>query len=177
MAHRSMSNLRLSQPSSVVLRTFAEGLFARLAHDLEITALEAWGEGTDEPPRATLGFAVAGLRVRGAVRAGKVDDRVLSASERADIESRMQEALGVGEVTVGATLLGESGRLEVRTPRGSQSVEVAVRVSREAGGVRVQGECELSLRALGVPPVRGPAGAFRLADRVEVRFEANFEPA
>jgi hypothetical protein len=172
-----MSNLRLSQPSSVVVRTFAEGLFARLAHDLEIGALEAWGEGTDAPPHATLGFAVAGLRVMGAVRAGKVDDRTLSASDRADIEARMNEALGAGEVTVEATLLGETARLEVRAPRGRQSVEVAVEVSREAGCVRVQGECALSLRALGVPPVRGPAGAFRLKDRVEVRFAARFEPA
>jgi hypothetical protein len=170
--------LKLNPASTrIAVRTFAEGLFARLAHDLEIVANDVSGEAVDEPAAATLVVAVQGLRVGGVVRGGKVNDRTLSASDRADIDQRMRDALGGDEVRVAATLAGPRATLEVRTPRGEQSVSVAVEVQREpSGALQVRGECTLSLAALGVPPVRGPAGAFRLADRVEVHFAASFEP-
>jgi hypothetical protein len=179
-------NLRLNLASSrIAVRTFAEGLFARLAHDLEIVVNEASGEASgeagEEPATASLRVPVRGLRVAGVVRGGRVNDQTLSASERADIELRMSEALGgagaAAEITVAATLLGEHATLQVRTPRGTQSVSLLVQVRRApSGAIRVRGDCKLSLDELGVPPVRGPVGAFRLADRVEVSFDASFEP-
>jgi len=173
-------NLRFSaKGSTITVRTFAEGLLARFAHDLEIAIRDVTGEGTDEPTEATLRVALSGLRVAGVVRDGVVDERTLSASERADIEARMREALAGGqEIRVDASLAGDRATLVVRAPGGTQPVTVVVQVEREAAGVmRVRGECALSLRALGVPPVRGPAGAFRVADRVAVRFDARFEPS
>ena len=88
----------------------------------------------------------------------------------------MREALGGAEVRVAATLAGDRASLEVRTPLGVQAASASVRVER-GPTIRVRGECELSLRALGVPPVRGPAGAFRLADRVQILFDVSFRPA
>ena len=168
--------------SRITVRTFAEGLFARLAHDLEIVAEGTAGQSEPTADAAaaasvTVRVPVRGLRVVGAVRDGRVDERTLSVSDRADIEERMRTGLAGDEVVVVATLVGTRARLDVRTPHGRQSVEVPVVVNRtEAGSVRASGTGDLSLRALGVPPVRGPAGAFRLADRVQVSFDATFEP-
>jgi hypothetical protein len=169
-------NLRLDPTkSTIAVRTVAEGLLARLAHDLEIVGREMVGEGSDEPATATVRIPPACLRVLGVVRDGRVNEGVLGASDRADIERRMRDALGGGEITVVARLVAGRATLEVQTDRGRQVVELTVQLDPPGpGALRVRGSCALSLRALGVPPVKGPAGAFRLADQVEVRFDASF---
>ena len=84
---------------------------------------------------------------------------------------------GTDAVTIDVRLEGATATLIVHAPRGQETVRVPIRVARaESGIVRVEGDCALSLRALGVGPVRGPAGAFRLSDRVEVHFEAELDP-
>jgi hypothetical protein len=53
----------------------------------------------------------------------------------------------------------------------SARVAHAVHVSaREGGGSLATGRVDLSLRALGIPEVKGPLGAFRVSDTVEVVY-------
>lgn len=162
--------------TSVHVRTFAEGLLSRLAHDLEIEAKEITGESADaELSRGRLELRVEGLRVVGAVKRGTVDAAVLSARDRSDIEEKIRsEVLPGASVVVDAERNGSRARLTIRTPTGRASVDVAVTVGSD--GV-ASGHCELSLRALGVAPVKGPLGAFRIADRIAVAFRIAFVAA
>jgi len=161
--------------SRVVVRTFAEGMLSRLAHDLEIEAGGAEGH-VDDAGRAKVRFPVARLRVRGVVRSAKVDAEALSASDRADIERRIAEAFeGVMHVEVEGELAGDRAKLRVTCGRRAQELEVPASVERGEGGrVRVKGKAKLSHKSLGLTPVRGPLGAFRVADGVEVTFDVVF---
>jgi len=160
--------------SRFVVHTFAEGLLARLAHDLELVAEGATGELVDGPePTVTLRFPIDGLRVVGAVKKGRVEPSVLSEADRFQIEEKLRRELFVGRRSLtarGSLPVGGEARIELDGVR-----------ARVAGVPRwvdaeLHGRCELSLRAMGLKPVEGPMGAFRLADRVEVEFRARFTP-
>ncbi len=164
--------------SPILLRTKAEGLLSRVAHDLEIEAEGVTGEGEDgEPSRARLRVPVAAMRVVGVVRRGEVDESVLSEADRRDIERRIREDVfrGVEAIEVDGELVGNRLRARVRVGRGrEQPVESSVEAMRAPERVKVQGSLSLSLRSLGLQAPKGPMGAFRVADRVEVRFDARF---
>src|SRR6185295_2978151 len=148
--------------TSILVHTFAEGLLSRLAHDLEIEARGARGV-TDAPDTGSIDVPVAELRVVGARKKNVVDPSALSASERADIEQKIRaEVLPGGEhVRVVVALEGARARLTVTTPVSR------AREEGNSGEIVVSGQCDLSLKALGIAPVKGPMNAFRLSDRVE----------
>ncbi len=159
--------------SSFLVHTFAQGLLARLAHDLELTAGGLTGtlvEGAGL--HVTLRAPVDGLRVAGAVKKGRVDLTVLSASDRVDIDRKVRAEVFAGRSELSIEGWLEAGRARVAVTCGAARLEVPATVTLAADVL--SGRCELSLRALGLHAIEGPLGAFRIADRVEVVFRAAF---
>jgi len=172
--------------SSLRIRTFAEGLFARLAHDLELVAR---AEGTSDGTRATLRVPLGRIEVAGTLVKDRVDRGSLSAADRQDILRKMREdvfhAGSNDDLRIEAQLddentLSRSGALVRIVPPHRAAVErsVAFQIDRgdAAAPVRIHGRCELSLTALGSSTVRGPMNAFRVKDTVEVLFDLVFVP-
>jgi hypothetical protein len=155
--------------STVTIRTRAKGLLSKLAHDLELAAKDFDGdvEVTDDQVYGTLRFPARGVQVVGALQNGRVNRSILSASDIADIERRIREELANGSVEV--KLEGSRARVQatVTTSRGEQRVSASIRGDGEAAG---QGMVSLSLRSLGVKEIKGPLGAFKVDDAVEVAF-------
>jgi hypothetical protein len=158
------------EKTTLTVRTKAEGFLSKLAHDLELRAHHV--SGTFDAGRGTIRVPIDGLRVAGVVKRGKLDTTVLSTHDRSDIEKRIVDEVlaGGSHVEVDVEVDDARAQLTVRAPRGKQTVQCSL--ARD--GHRARGECALSLSALGVHTVKGPMGAFRVADRVEVAFEAVF---
>lgn len=156
--------------SKIVIETFAEGLLSALAHDLRIEARD--GEGTSDGDDAiVVTFPVRGLVLVESSKTGRGAYHAPSNGDREDIEGRIQKEVfrGATAVTVEAVQHGPS--LRVVGPRGEQSPRVRVAVREDADTLVAEGECALSLAALGTGRVHVPMGAIRLKDEVRVRFK------
>ncbi|MSP24667.1 MAG: hypothetical protein EXR75_05785 [Myxococcales bacterium] len=163
--------------SRLAVRTTATGLLRRLAHDLELEVtryegtvdLEGEGEGEGLRWRLELVCFVDGLRVVGVVRRGAVDRGVLSASEATEIERKLRQEVLPGErVVVRGAGTTSRGELTVTAPRGEQTLAVRPRLTVNAGTSKAECELRVSLARLGVAEVKGPLGAFKVADEVVV---------
>jgi hypothetical protein len=162
-------------------------MFARLAHDLELTCKGLSGKARRLDARSLSGSAslempIGAIEVAGTLQGDRVDERGLSAGDKKDCLEKMRkdvfQAGPAAVVRVEVTLEAGSARLRVTPPNG-RAVERTVRpnVSDEDGGrVRVKGQIDLSLAALGSAPVKGPMNAFRVKDRVDVLFDVVFAP-
>lgn len=172
--------------STVIVRTRATGVLARLAHDLEIRSTEVRGSATTEGDSwtAEASLPVASLRVIGARKGDRVDPGVLSADDRAEIERKIREEVfgGKGDIAVraeGSTRMRGEGAVSIGgSPRGRIRLAQAA-TEADDGSVSVSGRSEVSLRALGIADVRGPLNAFRVSDTVEVVYNLRMvaEPA
>ncbi|MBS2013187.1 MAG: hypothetical protein JST00_09885 [Deltaproteobacteria bacterium] len=175
-----------AEKSRIRVQTFAEGLFARLAHDLELTCSELSGRATresapGEPTKgtATIEVPLRGLAIAGVLKSGVVDTGAMSPSDRRDALSKMQHdvfhvrADAVVRVEVHAE--GASARVRIVPPNG-KAVEVVTKpeLALEGSAVRAKGKLELSLEAIGSDVVKGPMNAFRVKDRVAVLFDVVF---
>jgi hypothetical protein len=162
---------RFQLTGTVRVRTRAEGLLARFAHDLELTG-EATGtlERDGDAWSAVVSVPVASLKVAGVLKGDRVDTTVLSAGDRAEIERRISTDVFRGLATIRAEGRGTaSGRATV-TIAGPRSAAVPVQVT--FAGDRANAEGVVSLAALGIAEVKAPLGAFRVRDGVEVRIDA-----
>jgi hypothetical protein len=171
--------------SRVHVHTFAEGILARLAHDLELACVSLVGSAA----RGAEGSAAANARVEAPLRGvsvvgvlgkdGRIDEQALSAAERRDILAKMHsDVFHAGPdavVRVETHLDGDAARLRIILPNG-KAVETLVRpdVRAEGEAIRATGTFELSLAAIGSDVVKGPLGAFRVKDRVRVSFDVVF---
>ncbi|MCC6645253.1 MAG: hypothetical protein IT374_06765 [Polyangiaceae bacterium] len=155
--------------SKIRLLTRAEGFLSPLAHDLELVATP--GELLDGE---TLVFPAAGVRVVGAVKKGRVDEGALSVGDRFEIDRRVREELLAGDVRVTARRDGRDLDVTIAAPRGRESRRAAGFVSERDGVVEVRGELSLSMKALGVGPVKGPMNMFRMKDEVTVIVALRF---
>lgn len=171
--------LVVGSAATITLRTRAEGLLARLAHDLELTSTEVSGhvelDVDGDAWTAELSVSVASLRVVGALHGDVVDSVTLSAADRAQIEQKMREAVFFGGArVVTATARGasrSSGEATIAIASRSQRVTFSVSAAALADGtLGPTGRFTLSLDALGVKPIKGPLGAFRVKDAVDVSF-------
>jgi len=160
--------------SRVVVETRASGLFASVAHDLRIEAPVEEGTSLDGE-RCTLRFEVVRMKVVESCRHDTGAWHSPSPSDAGDIESRIRREVfeGLTTVSVDGRLVGDRAVLAVRA-RNALSLETAVRVDRDASGLRARGRCALSLRALGAGKVRVPLGAIKLEDAVTVSFDVTF---
>ncbi|MBX3191159.1 MAG: hypothetical protein KF819_29450 [Labilithrix sp.] len=171
--------------SRVRLQTFAEGLFARLAHDLELSCGELSGTGRGEGATAGSADIDAPLRavtVTGVLRKdGSIDAGGLSPSDRNDCLAKMRSDVfhdrGDGVVRVEARVEAGAARVRVVPPNG-KAVEVTTRpdVRAEGDAIRASGKLEISLSAIGSDVVKGPMGAFRVKDVVTVVYDVVFVP-
>lgn len=171
-----------SANSKLTIRTRAAGLLARLAHDLEFTAADIRGQAVrnDQGISGELIVPVSGLRVAGQLHGDRLDPAGTSHSDRLDIERKVRE-----EVFHGATEIHVRGRgtawnhvdVTVETPLGRMSIPLSIRGSEADGRVRISGRTEVSLAKLGVREIKGPLGAFKVKDAVEVLFEIILHPA
>lgn len=165
--------------SSVRLRTFAEGLFSRLAHDLELRCGGLSGTAADERS-ATIVVPVLGITVAGTLKNDEVDATGLSPSDQADCLSKMRrEVFHVRGSEDAVRVEAALDRVRVIPPNG-KTVERKVALvpkKQDDGALRVQGTIALSLREIGSDPVKGPMNAFRVKDDVEVLFDVVFQPA
>ncbi|MEO7096025.1 MAG: hypothetical protein ABI175_22380, partial [Polyangiales bacterium] len=103
--------------STLRVRTYAKGLFAALAHDLELDlpASELVVDELDEGKwSGRIVVAIDAIRVIGVVRRGVVSGDVLSAGDRAEIEKRLREACAPAKtlVVTGAGTVDASGRAQ-----------------------------------------------------------------
>lgn len=177
------------EKSSVRIRTFAQGLLSRLAHDLELVCRGI--EGTAERPSADRGSAdvvvpIAKIDVAGTLKNGRVDPAGLSPSDREDVLRKMRrevfherdEASSVVRIEATLETGKEAGKARVRViPPNGRAVErsASVRLEPEGDtGARASGSFELSLDAIGSDPVKGPMNAFRVKDSVEILFDVVF---
>lgn len=159
--------------SKIVIETFAEGLLSALAHDLRIEARA--GEGKSEGDDAiTVTFPVSGLVLVESSKKGKGDYHAPSDGDRKDIEARIKEQVFPGAAAVAVHAVKGGPSLRVVGPHGEQSPRVRAAVRDEADALVVEGDCELSLAALGTGKVHVPMGAIRLKDEIRVRFKAVF---
>ncbi|MEZ4437787.1 MAG: hypothetical protein R3B72_01745 [Polyangiaceae bacterium] len=170
-----------TQASTITLRTRAKGLLGKLAHDLEIRVRDFDGEVTvdGEAWTATLTIAVADLEVVGALRGNKVDRAVLSSGDRQEIERKIRQEVLVGpKVAITASGSRRSrGEARIAAPKGEQRVFVdIVAEDRPGGEISCRGDFLLSLKALGVAEIKGPLGAFKVADAVEASFWIMVQP-
>ncbi len=169
--------------SSLVLRTRAAGLLARLAHDLEIRAADLSGHAKLDPAgpwTAELHVPVDALRVAGTLDGDKLDPDGLSAADRAEVERKIREEVLTGTRAVRVRASGSSrdradARVEVAQGAGTVHTRLAVSDLPD-GAVRVAGSCPVSLRTLSIREVKGPLGAFKLKDEVEIRFDLSLRP-
>lgn len=157
--------------ASVLVFTFKEGLLARLAHDLQIRATD-WEIVVDGD--AVRGrFALAGLRVDGAVEHGRLVLGVLSVGDKGKIERtmaddvlelrRFPEAMFAG--TLDRAALRVSGKLALH----GRTFEVTPFAVREEGE-RLSVEVAIAPSRWGIAPYRALAGALKLQDRVVVKL-------
>lgn len=168
--------------SSIRIRTFAEGVFARLAHDLELRcgALSASGILDRDAGKGSciVEVRLGAIEVTGVLANGTVDPRALSTSDRRDILEKMRREVFHASADAIVRVAGSrdpSPEISVTFPSGrTVKVNPRARVEHDDTSVRVEGQCELSLRALGSDNVKGPMGAFRVKDRVEVLFDLRF---
>lgn len=167
--------------SRVRLHTFAEGLFARLAHDLALgctrlrgSALRASGDAV--AGTAELEVPLAGIVVLGVLAAGRIDESGLAPNDRRDALAKMRrEVFHADEsavVRVRVTLDGGNASVVLATPNGREVTLTARPTVRETpAGLRVTGTLDVSLAAIGSDPIKGPMGAFKVKDRVEVHVD------
>jgi hypothetical protein len=159
--------------SRIAIHTFAEGFLSALAHDLELEARDLEGDATGTT--CSLEIATASLGVVGVVKRGKVDRAVLSAGDRDTIERQIrQEVLRSATVTARGVQDGRRAKIDVAVGTGRATFECDVTATTSAAEATARGEVDVSLRALGIAPVKGPMGAFRVSDRVRVTFELVF---
>jgi hypothetical protein len=163
-----------SRRSRVLVETQASGLLAAVAHDLRVLAPIAEGTSADGE-RCTVRFSVAEMKVAESSRHNARAWHPPSASDASDIEERIRRELfeGCSTVSVEGKLEGGRATLTVHA-RGNQTVDVPVRVERDATTARATGQCDLSLRALDAGKVRVPLGAIKLDDRVAISFDVLF---
>lgn len=176
-----MTRFRIdSNASTVVVRTKAEGLLSRFAHDLEIAAARVTGEATEDDGavRGSIEVPVNGLQVVGALEGGRVNRATLTAKDLGDIEHKIRDEAFAGLAKLAITLEGSRAKatLRVRGPHKTQETSAVLRVEERDGATHVTSAFELSLAALGVPPIKAPLGAFKLADHVSVHVALALRP-
>lgn len=175
--------LALAQ-SRVRIHTFAEGLFSRLAHDLELACGELSGTASFDGKSGTASIEAPlhGISVAGTVdKDGRVNERGLNPNEQRDCIAKMHHdvfhARPDDVVRLAVHLDGDRARVRIVPPNGRAiEEEISPKLHREeSGSVRASGAFDISLMAIGSDVVKAPLNAFRVKDKVRVLFDVLFE--
>ncbi len=174
--------------SELTVETKAVGMLAKLAHDLSIVAneVDAAAVVSGDQLEVKVRVPVARLSVRGVRKGGTVDESVLSASDRAEIQRRLREevikpAEVVATLTVPASSIAEPGK---RTAAAKGTVEIGARRASVTGNMALdvtdarataEGRVRVNMPSLGITPPKGPLGAFKVHEDVEIVVRLVFE--
>jgi hypothetical protein len=181
--------LSLDSARSVVrVHTSADGLLARLAHDLELLCGGITGaavRGAGDVTKVSLEIPIDSVSVAGVRKKdGTLDERALRPDEQRDLLVKMKADVfhvGSGAVVRVEADYEAAGEVRVRIvpPRhaGHPITVTRPRVSEQAdGSVSAEGKFEISLAKLGSNVVKGPMGAFRVSDLVTLLYALVFVP-
>ena len=179
-----MAQRRLDEKTSTfTIRTRAEGMLSKLAHDLELVAegVRAEVDLDGETWRAGLVFPVDGIAVVGTLDGDRLDRGGLNRIERMEIKRRLRKEV-LPDRTVRVVAEGPShgeGKMTLVGPKGQHEVPLqSLRVeTRDGGALVVEGRSWVSLRSLGIKEIKGPLGAFKVSDAVELGFRVTISPA
>lgn len=179
--------------SELTIETKAVGMLAKLAHDLSIVAndisVSTVAEGDDIV--VTLRAPVGRLEVRGVRKGAAVDEGALSKSDRNEIQRKIREEVLKGSevvaklsVRAAALSLSEPGKRTIPAKGtvavGSRTATVSTEANVDVAGdrARADGRVRLDLPALGITPPKGPLGAFKVHETVEIVYRLTFsQPA
>lgn len=165
----------------VHIYTFAEGLFAKFAHDLALNAVPSGGGvSTNEGATVALSFDVNNITVLGVRRREFVDAEVLRFEEKDEIERRIRTEFFPAKeknhfIDVEGELKNGRALFTFTTPEGRKThlaADVKAGIGEETA--LITGLCKLSLSSLGIGPIKGPLGAFKVKDEVHIDFHAVF---
>jgi hypothetical protein len=179
-----MSELRFdAQASKLTIETTATGMLAKLAHDLSIVARSLRATATVDGQRFSIevDVPVGELEVDGVRKHGVVDRSTLSSSDKNEIQRKMRdEVLGGGTIVARAEGELPQGALEgtasvaldvtAKVERASRTESVRSKLTLRPSAERVtaEGRFTVHLPALGIAPIKGPLGAFRVNDDIHV---------
>jgi len=172
-----MAQRRLDDHTSTfTIRTRAEGMLSKLAHDLELTAegVTAEIDVDGETWRADLVFPVDRIEVGGTLDGERVNRGGLNRIERMEIKRRIRKEVlptsTVRVVAAGPNL--EEGTMTLIGPKGEHEVPLQkLQVTgRNGGELVIEGRSFVSLARLGIKEIKGPLGAFKVSDAIELCF-------
>lgn len=184
--HSVMKLVLDSSRSQIRVRTYAEGFFSKLAHDLELACRDITGSverTVADEGKAAIEVPVGSIEIGGVLKGGRVDPDGLSAFERSECLSKMRKDVfhsGSGAV-VRAMVVAKAGkaRVTIVMPNGREHAQdVSFRQEDDGPSViRATGSFPLSLQAIGSVPVKGPMNAFRVKDGIDLFFDVTFTAA
>jgi hypothetical protein len=178
-----------AKASTITIETEAVGMLAKLAHDLSITARSPKATLSVDGASASISLEVPvdGLAVDGVRKGGALDRSVLSSSDRADIEKKIRhDVLTSQAVVVTANVaslpkpLDQDGsqsldaELQVEIGKAKSRVRAPVTVTVAGKTITAKGRAPIDLPRFGITPPKGPLGAFRVKDTVNVDFSLVF---
>lgn len=150
--------------------TFKEGLLSAVAHDLRLTArgFTITIEGT----QVTASFPVEHLKIDGAIRNGRLDDRALKPKHKREIRDtmlggRILKARANPEITFRGRR--EGMRVIGDLIMAGRSVPIDMTVTELNG--RYKGRVDLQPTRWGIAPYSAMFGTLKLQDRVVVDFD------
>jgi hypothetical protein len=173
-ARRDWSTLTGSMPTQVQIFTYKEGLLARLAHDLRLSASAF--EITLQQGKISAHFAADSLEVDGVAFGERIDPGALSAQDKQKIQHTIQteilDSAHHPRIEVSGTLKQAHGRSFVEAKLRLRGVERPVEVPIALADGRLTAEVSFAPSAFGIAPYKALAGAIRLKDLVLVRVTA-----
>ena len=171
-------NLELiSEKTQVVIQTGTEGLFNPFAHNLEFHLRNIKGVGRFTGPYSGTSDLTCSMRdsvLIGALSHDAVDPKILSEADKLQIQKRLQKEVAeqMGNIEIKAMLIDNQATLNIDTECGKQVAHCLIMISQPEPHLRIfEGRFLLSLKLLGIKPITGPLGIFRVADTLKVRVK------
>lgn len=157
----------------LLLKTGVEGPGAKMAHSLtiEVTNWSATATVGDDPSQSSLRLSADIPSFE--VREGHGGVKPLSDNDRNEIKKSIaNKILGSGRVEFqsnSVSAAGNSASVNGTLTINGKSAPVTVNLTDNGG--TISGRATVVQTALDIKPFKGPLGAFRLRDAVEVEFE------
>jgi polyisoprenoid-binding protein YceI len=155
---------------SLIVRTFREGVAAKVGHDLVI-AVTRW-EATLDGDASTLSLRADAHSLE--VREGLRGVKPLTDKDRADIAKTIDEKVLRGQpIEFRSTAIHASGSglaVEGELTLAGSTRPVSLELDVDADG-RAHGTVAAAQSAWGIKPYRGLMGALKVRDEVEIAFE------
>jgi polyisoprenoid-binding protein YceI len=158
------------EDGSLIVRTFREGVAAKVGHDLVI-AVTRW-EATLDGDASTLSLQADAHSLE--VREGLRGVKPLTDKDRTEIAKTIDEKVLRGQpIEFRSTAVQASGSglsVEGELTLAGSTHPVRLQLDVDAAG-RAQGAVTLAQSAWGIKPYRGLMGALKVRDEVEIAFD------